>query len=162
MLDKLGLTKRDGNGFRDYPDGSKLFLTADVMVTDPASIDVLELIKKQWADIGIDLGINTMERSLFYERGQNNDYDIDVMGAAGRLAPDRPIRAPGSRSHTLDSRQSMPWVRWYATGGKSGMEPSDSMQKRLKLWDEWKQARPMSRRTGCSGRSCRSRRTRSR
>src|SRR5579875_867354 len=38
LLDKLGLTKRDGNGFREYPDGTKVFLTADVMVTDPASI----------------------------------------------------------------------------------------------------------------------------
>ena len=49
---------------------AKLFLTADVMVSDPASIDTLELIKKQWAEIGIDLGIKTEERSLFYDRAR--------------------------------------------------------------------------------------------
>jgi peptide/nickel transport system substrate-binding protein len=139
ILDKLGLNKRDGDGFRLLPDGTKLFLSADVMVTDPASIDVLELIKKQWADVGVDLGINTMERSLFYERGQNNDYDIDVMGLPNGINPTNDPRTWLS-VHTLDSRQSLPWVRWYATGGKSGEAPSRSMQDRLKLWDQWKQA----------------------
>ena len=139
LLDKLGLNKRDSGGFRQYPAGGKVFLTADVMVTDPSSIDVLELVKKQWAEVGIDLGINTMERSLFYERGQNNDYDIDIMGLPGGLQPQTDPRAWLS-VHTLDSRQSLPWVRWYASGGKSGIAPSDSMQQRLKLWDQWKQA----------------------
>jgi peptide/nickel transport system substrate-binding protein len=140
ILDKLGLQKRDGDGFRLLPDGSKLFLTADVMVTDPASIDTLELIKKQWADIGVDLGINTMERSLYYERGQNSDYDMDVTGLPNGINPTGDPRTWLS-THTLDSRQSIPWVRWYATGGKGGQEPSQSMRDRLKLWDEWKSAK---------------------
>ena len=139
MLDKLGLTKKDGNGFRQYPDGSKLFLTADVEAGQPGFIDVLQLVKKDWAEIGIDLGINTTERSLFYERAQSNDYDIAIQALTGGLHPTSDPRVWLS-THNLDSRQSLPWVRWYESGGKQGEEPSASMKQRLKLWDDWKQA----------------------
>ena len=139
MLDKLGLAKKDSNGFRQYPDGSKLFLTADVEAGQPGFIDVLQLIKKDWADIGIDLGINTTERSLFYERAQSNDYDIAIQALTGGLHPSSDPRVWLS-THNLDSRQSLQWVRWYESGGKQGEEPSPSMKLRLKLWDDWKQA----------------------
>jgi peptide/nickel transport system substrate-binding protein len=139
MLDSLGLNKRDGNGFRLTPAGEKLFLTVDCMVVDTAAIDTMELIKKQWAKIGIDLGINTMERSLYYERGQNAAYDIGTYAVPGGRNPTLDPRAIVA-IHTLDSRQSIPWVKWYTTGGKSGEEPSASMKERMKLWDEWKQS----------------------
>ncbi|MBN8891792.1 MAG: ABC transporter substrate-binding protein [Rhodospirillales bacterium] len=139
MLDKLGLNKRDGNGFRLTPSGEKLFLTVDCMVVDTAAIDTMELIKKQWAKIGIDLGINTMERSLYYERGQNATYDIGTYAVPGGRNPTLDPRALVA-IHTLDSRQSIPWVKWYTTGGKQGEEPSPGMKERMKLWDEWKQS----------------------
>lgn len=139
LLDGLGLTKRDGAGFRLLPDGSRLFLTADASVSDAGAGDVLELLKKHWAEIGVDLGINNIERSLFYDRAQNNDYDLAIAAAPGGLDPTSDPRLWLS-THTLDSRQSLPWVRWYASGGRSGEEPSESMKRRLALWDEWKQA----------------------
>ena len=147
ILDGLGLVKRDGNGFRLYPDGSKVFMTADVMVVDPASIDTMQLVKKQWAEIGIDLGINSEERSLFYARAQTNDYDIGVMPAPGGFDPTTDPRIWLSTS-MIDSRQSLLWVKWYESGGKLGEAPSASMQQRLKLWDEWKQAKTPEQATG--------------
>ena len=139
ILDGLGLDKRDGKGFRLTPSGEKLFLQIDAMVVDTAAIDTAELIKKQWAQVGIDVGINTMERSLYYERAQNADYDIGTYAVPGGLQPMLDPRALIA-THTLDSRQSIPWVKWYSTGGKSGEEPSDSMKKRMALWDQVKQA----------------------
>jgi peptide/nickel transport system substrate-binding protein len=139
ILDSLRLTKRDANGLRLTPSGEKLFLTGDAMVVDTAAIDTLELIKKQWAAVGIDLGINTMERSLYYERAQNSDYDIGTYAVPGGLNPTLDPRALVA-IHTLDSRQSIPWVRWYASGGKTGEEPSEGMKQRMRLWDQWKQA----------------------
>ncbi len=137
ILDKLGL-KRKGRGMRTYPDGKRLFLTVDVMVNETAMIDTAQLVKKQWAEIGIDLGINTMERSLFYNRGQSNDYAIDLEASTGGLHPTTDPRSWIS-VHALDSRQSIPWVQWYMSHGKIGIEPSASMRERLKLWDQWKQ-----------------------
>ncbi len=137
ILDKLGL-RRKGRGMRTYPDGSRLFITVDVMVNETAMIDTAQLVKKQWAEIGIDLGINTMERALFYERGQNNDYDIDLEASTGGLHPTTDPRSWLS-VHALDSRQSIPWVQWYMSNGKMGIEPSASMRERLRLWNQWKE-----------------------
>ncbi len=139
LLDSLGLTKRDGNGMRTLPDGTRLFLTADASLSDAGSSDTLELVKKQWAEVGIDLGIKNEERSLFYDRAQNNDYDLAIETAPGGIDPTSDPRLWLS-THTLDSRQSIPWVRWYISGGRSGEEPSQSMRERLALWDQWKQA----------------------
>ena len=137
LLDKLGLTKRDSAGFREYPDGTRLFLSADVMIDDLPAVDTVQLMKQQWAAVGINLGINTMQRSLFYERGQNNDYDIDLEPAPGGLHPTLDPRIWLS-VQALDSRQSIPWVQYYMSGGKAGERPSPSMMQRLHLWNEWK------------------------
>lgn len=139
ILDSLGLDKRDSRGMRLLPDGSKLFIAIDSMTADAAAIDVSDLVKKQWAKIGIDTGINTMERSLYYDKAQNNDYDIGTYGVPGGRNPTSDPRVLLS-THTLDSRQSLPWVKWYASGGKQGEAPSPSMQARLAEWDQWKQA----------------------
>ena len=140
LLDGLGLDKHGANGMRLLPDGSKLFLAIDCMAADAAAIDVADLVKKQWAKIGIDTGINVMERSLYYEKAQNNQYDIGTYAVPGGRNPTSDPRAILS-THTLDSRQSLPWVKWYASGGKAGEAPSESMQHRLKQWDAWKQAK---------------------
>ena len=121
------------------PSGDKLFISIDAMVVDTAAIDTAELLKKQWAAVGIELGINTMERSLYYEKAQNADYDIGTYAVPGGMNPTLDPRALIA-THTLDSRQSIPWVRWYATGGKQGEEPSEGMKERMRLWDAWKQA----------------------
>lgn len=139
ILDSIGLNKKDANGFRLTPSGEKLFISVDAMVVDTAAIDTVELVKKQWAKVGIDLGINTMERSLYYERAQNSDYDIGTYAVPGGRNPTLDPRALVA-IHTLDSRQSLPWVKWYSTGGKSGEEPSASMKERMRLWDAWKQS----------------------
>jgi peptide/nickel transport system substrate-binding protein len=139
LLDGLGLDKRDSSGMRLLPDGTKLFLSIDCMTADAAAIDVADLVKKQWAKIGIDTGINVMERSLYYERAQNNTYDIGTYAVPSGLNATSDPRAILS-THTLDSRQSLPWVKWYASGGKAGEEPSASMKERLAQWDKWKGA----------------------
>lgn len=139
ILDKLGLTKRDNSGFRLMPESGRIVITADADVEAPQLIDVLQLIKPHWAKIGVDLAIKPMERSLFYERAQNNDYDIGIMALPGGVHPYTDPRAWLS-VQPLDSRESLPWVHWYQSGGKMGEKPSPSMIQRLQLWDQWKQA----------------------
>ncbi|RDJ21845.1 ABC transporter substrate-binding protein [Bosea caraganae] len=137
ILDGLGLTKKDGQGFRLYPQGGRISLAAIVSIGSPAYIEVLELIRKQWAEIGVELLIRSSERSLFYDRAQNNDYDLSVDAITGGLDPTQEVRSV-LVVHPLDSRQSIPWVKWYTSGGKVGEEPSESMKQRLALFDKWK------------------------
>jgi peptide/nickel transport system substrate-binding protein len=75
ILDKLGYAKKDA-GIRLRPDGQRVFFAIDVIPTlYPDQVDALELVKRHWAEIGVDIKINTIERALYYTRGDNNDHD---------------------------------------------------------------------------------------
>jgi peptide/nickel transport system substrate-binding protein len=65
LLDGLGLTERDAEGFRKRPDGQTLTLRLDVDAA-PGSIgdDMNQLTKGYWEEVGVKTVVNTMERSL--------------------------------------------------------------------------------------------------
>ena len=136
LLDGIGL-KRQGDGFRTFPDGEKVFLNVDVMLPHAQIIDGLELVKGYWADVGIDMNINALERSIFYNRAQNNEHTFGMYPVPGGLDPELEPRGFVA-IHSLDSRQSLEWAKWYTSGGTLGEEPTPSMKKRMELLNEWK------------------------
>ncbi|MDB5815065.1 MAG: a2 [Rhodocyclales bacterium] len=140
MLDKLGLTTRDADGYRQYPEGGRIRMNTIVSLAQTAQIDGLELIRKQWAKIGIEMLVLSSERSLFYDRASNNDYDISVDQISGGYDINFNPRSVLSINLT-ESRVSIPWTRWALSGGKQGEEPSESMKKRLALYDKFQVAK---------------------
>jgi len=139
LLDKIGLDKKDAQGFRLWPDGSKVFFTVEYTIASPEDGDALNLIKADLAKVGIDFAIGAVERSLFYERAVNNDHDVHAAIAPGGLDPTLELRAILAE-HPLDSRQSIEWQKWYQSRGKEGEEPTESMKRRFALLDQWKAA----------------------
>lgn len=138
LLDGLGLKERDAQKYRVYPGTTRrISLGAIVSIANPWQVEALELMRNHWAEAGIELVIRNSERSLFYDRAQNNDYDISVDNVPGGLNPTQDPRALMT-VHPLESRQSIPWARWYESGGEAGEEPSESMKKRLELYGRWK------------------------
>lgn len=138
LLDGLGLTGRDGDGYRLADNGQKISIATIVTVAKPGDIEALEIIRQQWRDIGIEMVINTSERSLFYDRAQNNEYDISADTVPGAMNPMLDLRALAA-TNPLESRMSIPWTRWYVSGGEVGEEPSENMKRRLELVDQWTQ-----------------------
>lgn len=139
ILDRLGLNKRDSEGYRLYPDGGRVAIDTIVAIQLSQQVDAMELIRKQWAKIGIDLVLQVTERSLNFDRANANDYDMSVDAAPGGMDATQSPR-PFMTVHS-ESRQSLQWVKWYLSNGKQGEEPSASMKKRLDLYEQWKAAR---------------------
>lgn len=139
LLDEVGLKQRDAEGFR-LLGMQRLRLQTIVNNNNASMISGLELIRKSWREIGVEMRIEALERSVNAQRAIANDYDISVDVISGGLDPTQNPRAYLT-VHPADSRQSLPWVRWYDSHGTLGMEPSASMRERLKLWDQWKAAR---------------------
>ncbi|WP_225769111.1 ABC transporter substrate-binding protein [Inquilinus sp. Marseille-Q2685] len=136
MLDQAGYDKKDADGFRQHPDGSKIFFAIDVIPTLYADlVDVLELVKRHWAAIGIDIKVNTIERALYYTRGDSNDHDAQVWPGPGGLDPMFDPRDFFAQ-HPQGSRYAIPWTLWYVSNGKQGEEPPESQKQRMKLFDE--------------------------
>lgn len=138
LLDAAGLDQRDSEGFRLLPNGERF--TFDVQYTgieQPDWGDALEIMAEQWEDLGVDLNISSVERSIYYSRGEANEHDFMVWGAPGGLDPTlspRDVLAV----HPQASWFAIPWTRWYLSGGEQGEEPSPSMKKRLELYEAFK------------------------
>ena len=135
ILDGLGY-KRDAQGARLRPDGQKVFFAIDVIPTlYPDLVDTLELVKRHWAELGVDMKVNTLERALYYTRADNNDHDA----RSGR-APAVSIRC-STRATTSPSIRR---ARATRSRGRSGTSRAartarsrrSIQKKRMKLFDD--------------------------
>jgi len=138
LLDAAGYSDRDADGNRLFPSGQHIVFNVNYPgVETPQHGDTLEIIKDHWADLGIGLNATSVERSIYYARGEANEHDFMVWGAPGGLDPTlspRDVLAV----HPQASWFAIPWTRWYLSGGTEGMEPTESMKKRLELYDRFK------------------------
>ncbi len=135
LLDGLGL-ERGEDGIRRMENGEPVRFQIDVIPTfDPTWVDSLQLIEQQWAELGIDMEINPMERTFFYERTSNsNDHDAAVWRATQSWVPGQIPQMLVPVHH--DSRYGIAWRDWYLSGGTAGEEPPANVKKRLELYDK--------------------------
>lgn len=134
LLDELGLVRGE-DGIRTLPSGRPLKLLVDVIPTNtPDHVDQLEIIAQQWADLGIDLSVNSIERTFFFERAVTNyDHDLAVWRAAGTNL----VSTPQYLAPVLPGPLwAVPWGQWYSTDGAEGEEPPESIKQRMQLWDD--------------------------
>jgi peptide/nickel transport system substrate-binding protein len=136
ILDRLGYNRRDAQRFRLRPDGQKVFFSVDVIPTlAPDQVDALELVKRHWAAIGVDIKVNTIERALYYTRGDSNDHDAATWAGPGGLDPMIDPRDYFAQ-HPQGTRYAIPWAQWYTSSGKEGQEPPEHQKKRMQLFDQ--------------------------
>ena len=77
MLDKLGLTKKDGEGYRLRADGNgRLRLALTTYVGFLPFTQIAEMMSEQWKKIGIRGEIQEMERGAATARVQANEHQI--------------------------------------------------------------------------------------
>ena len=110
LLDEMGLTKRDSDGFRLGPDGNALQLLVEYAeaFTDPT---IFELMKEYWEAAGLKILIKgELSWSLYNERTSALDHMIMVQGYAtvGEVSflvePFRP------RVHGV--KEAPAWAQW--------------------------------------------------
>ncbi|MDE0226700.1 MAG: ABC transporter substrate-binding protein, partial [Gammaproteobacteria bacterium] len=81
LLDELGLFDVDGDGLREYPDGSKLIITLEFIDFETPKGISLELVRDYWREVGIDLRLKTIERRLQTERAMANKMQMTAWHA---------------------------------------------------------------------------------
>ena len=110
LLDGLGLTERDGEGIRLLPSGAPLSLTVEISANRPEIVDLLEIMTAQWREIGIDLNVLVIDRTLLVEHHLNNIHDIAVWNSDSTWLPGDPAFALLPLDY--DSRWAIAWVDW--------------------------------------------------
>jgi len=89
LLDDAGYVDSDGDGFREFKDGSIFQVTIDFV--HPGGMfnggPVTEVLADHWKDIGIKVHLNGGLRNLIVPRRYNNEFDIHYWGLEGPNDP---------------------------------------------------------------------------
>ncbi|MCB0237121.1 MAG: ABC transporter substrate-binding protein, partial [Anaerolineae bacterium] len=78
MLDAIGLTERDDEGFRTLPDGSRLDIEIQVIAAFANWPDIAQIIVQNWADVGVRAHVEIRERALGFQMRDTNDLMVEM------------------------------------------------------------------------------------
>ncbi len=141
LLDGLGLAARDGDGIRLMASGRRLELVVETGETDPAEVDILELIAEQWRAVGVEMLIRATGRQNFRNRVQSGQTAMSVFyGLANGLAS--ADMSPAELAPTSDRQNNWPlWGLHFQTSGRGGEAPDlPEASRLLALYRDWSRA----------------------
>jgi peptide/nickel transport system substrate-binding protein len=134
MLDKLGLDKRDGEGWRLQPDGKRLTITWECNAGNQGQIDWLTMFCQLWQkDLRINMVCKPQERTLFYDRKASNLHEAAIWTGGGGLDPISELR--WYMATTNEALWGVAWALWYLKDPK-GIEPPDWCKQQYAILDE--------------------------
>jgi peptide/nickel transport system substrate-binding protein len=144
LLDALGYTKRDAEGYRLLPSGKRvgfeLSAVGGSLVPWP---DIAQLIVGDLKDVGIWVDLQVRERDLHFQMRQANELQAEIWNqdSSGTMfsgSNKYDIRLPIYGNLTYGPL----FKTWYDTGGKEGVEPPDAWKQVVALQDEAKTVGP--------------------
>ncbi|WP_340118264.1 ABC transporter substrate-binding protein [Pelagibius sp. 7325] len=138
LLDELGMTWKDPDGIRHLPDGRRADLIIETAEVDPVETDMLEVIKAQWAKIGIAVLVRAQPRQAARQRIAAGATVMSVFyGLANGLATE--AMSPDELAPTSDKQNNWPlWGLHNESGGSAGEPPAlPSARKLLELYGGW-------------------------
>lgn len=133
LLDEIGLTERDSEGYRMFPGGKELTIVFTSTQTDDKTA---ELVTAYLKDVGLKVVQNVVERSLLESMAANNELMVHQEGFGGSLIETGAGERYYTSVDTNDRNWAPMWARWYASGGTRGEEPSADHPIR-DVWAAW-------------------------
>ena len=130
------LPEKDAEGFRLRPDGERLTIIMEVSTSGGDSagmIDALELIKRYWADVGIDMQVRPEDRSLYQTRIAAGQHDATVWGGGPPALLDPRYYVPLAPE---PAKYAPLWGLWYQSGGAEGEEPPAIVKQQQELYNQ--------------------------
>lgn len=136
LLDEIGLTERDREGFRLGPDGEKLTLINLTSSAWPVETpEMIELYKQHWEKVGLRIVNKVQASQLVTEMRNAGDFMI-LTGATNQGG--RPFNfftrgalMPVSRGWGI----SPPWGTWLVTNGEEGVEPPAPVKRLREIYE---------------------------
>jgi peptide/nickel transport system substrate-binding protein len=139
LLDSIGLTKKDAEGYRVRSDG-KGRLRIELITVGGQFLQftqIAEMIREHWRKIGMQADISEIERSLAITRSGANELQAQLWQNDGtehfftfpaHLFPFQPENALGGVN------MGPLWARWFRSNGTQGKEPAPPMKKLMEMW----------------------------
>src|SRR5499425_2805018 len=139
MLDKIGLDKKDAEGYRLRTDG-KGRLRIEIMTLGGQFLQftqIAEMIREQWKKIGIDLTVQEIERSLAIKRTGANEQQLGAWNNDGsEHLFTFPTHVFPFDIATVASSGPL-YAKWFQSAGTQGKEPPARMKE---IMDKFRRA----------------------
>ena len=134
LLDRVGLTQKDAEGFRQRTDGNGR-LRLEMMTWGGQFVpytQIAEMVRQQWRRIGIDVNVQETERSLGERRNANNETQLFMWDNGGT---ERLFGNPGNTFAAEPNSSYGPlFGQWFVTNGAQGKEPPPRMKEMMQMW----------------------------
>ena len=137
LLDGIGLTERDGDGYRLLPNGDRLDIEISVVPAFASWADIGQLVVEDWAEVGVRAHIELRERTPHFAMRASNDLQVEIWN-------EDTTRFPFSGQPNFDPRSQpsltlAPLVgKYMRSGGNEGMAPTPELQRIMDIIDEAK------------------------
>lgn len=146
MLDAIGLTEKDADGYRLRTDnGERLIIEINPIPAFIQFTAIAEMIKEDWAEIGIFLNIVEQERGLVEQRRASNELQTFFWQNDGT---DELYLYPFHALPVANTSGTGPgYGDWYSSGGTAGVapDPDGSVAKVLDMFSTGLKATPEER-----------------
>ena len=136
LLDDIGLTKKDADGFRLASDGKPLLILLEHGAHAPDLAPIAEILGEDYKKIGIKVLVKRIDSQLWSTRMDENDimstmfWTQDVNGMGGIGLPE-----------SLD-RAGRAWAQYNNSQGKTGIKAPNWMEKGFDIKARWWTAVP--------------------
>lgn len=116
LLDEIGLSRRDEQGFRTFTDGTRMQFFLEM--TDFTMAGPAEMVVADWARAGVRVIVRNQARPLFWARQAGYDHDFTVWTGEGEYMP---LVEPRNFVPTYRNSFYAPaYGVWYQNGGSRG------------------------------------------
>jgi peptide/nickel transport system substrate-binding protein len=137
LLDDIGVTEKDADGFRKYPSGKVIEILLEHGAQAPDLIPVADLTAQYLKEIGLKVTVKQLDPSLHGERWNANQIQATVMWS-------NDVGWAGDITLGNINRAGRLWEVWRTSNGREGEEPPDWIKEAIDLMARRWQAVPGS------------------
>jgi peptide/nickel transport system substrate-binding protein len=136
LLDKIGLDKKDAEGYRLRSDGNgRLRIELQTIVGFLQFTQIAEMLREQWKKIGIQVDVKEHERSLAYQRRNANEHQMHAeitWGTENMFGHHMGALFPVDGSSPIGPL----YGKWFASNGAQGQEPPPRMRELMEKFSQ--------------------------
>lgn len=122
LLDSIGLTQRDAENYRTFPDGTGMTFNLSYITGSMVDGGMIQSIVEDWAEIGIRVLYKERGTRLYYMEREAMLHDFTLTTVTGEVFP---LINPKMYVPEFGTYYAHAWGYWYARGGYYGVDLSD-------------------------------------
>ena len=137
MLDAIGLTGRDADGFRTNKDGKQFSIEISVVPNFANWPDVAQMVGADWQEVGVRTIVQVRERAVHFEMRDANEIVTELWNEDTTGFPF--TGAPKFDPRTQPGLAIAPLMRqWLQSNGTEGVKPTAEFARIVEIIDEGK------------------------